>query len=139
ARCIAYRHACRSAVRARARRHRHPMLPREPRVLTRASLSGQAAIVGASTAAIGWETNQGVAEIMADAAHSALADAGLTVRAVDGLFAVTPYFWMPSVTLADQLGIEPPGTRATKLRGSRVVAHVGHAVRAIALGQCEVA
>jgi len=49
------------------------MLPREQRVLTRASLSGQAAIVGASTAAIGWETNQGVAEIMADAGDTVTA------------------------------------------------------------------
>ena len=104
-----------------------------------ASLSGQAAIVGAGTAAIGWETNQSVAEIMADAAHLALADAGLNMRDVDGLFAVTPYFWMPSVTLADQLGIQPRVTDSTNIGGASVVAHVGHAVRAIALGQCEVA
>jgi len=115
------------------------MLPREQRVVTPASSSGQAAIVGASTAAIGWETNQSVAEIMADAAHLALADAGLNVRDVDGVFAVTPYFWMPSVTLADQLGIQPRVTDSTNIGGASVVAHVGHALRAIVLGQCEVA
>jgi len=115
------------------------MLLREQRLVNPASLSGQAAIVGAGTAAIGWETNQSVAEIMADAAHLALADAGLNMRDVDGLFAVTPYFWMPSVTLADQLGIQPRVTDSTNIGGASVVAHVGHAVRAIALGQCEVA
>jgi acetyl-CoA acetyltransferase len=104
-----------------------------------ANLSGEIAIVGAATSAIGWETKSSVAEIMADAAMAALADAGLGVRDVDGIFAVTPYYWMPSVTLADQLGIEPKVTDSTNIGGASVIAHVGHAMRAIAAGQCEVA
>jgi acetyl-CoA acetyltransferase len=103
------------------------------------NLSGQAAIVGAATAGVGWETKSSVIEIMADAALAALSDAGLTVRDVDGVFAVTPYYWMPSVTLADQLGIQPRVTDSTNIGGASVVAHVGHAMRAIATGQCEVA
>jgi len=104
-----------------------------------ANLSGEIAIVGAATSAIGWETKSSVAEIMADAAMAALADAGLGVRDVDGIFAVTPYYWMPSVTLADQLGIEPKVTDSTNIGGASVIAHVGHAMRAITAGQCEVA
>ena len=104
-----------------------------------ASLSGEIAIVGAATSAIGWETKSSVVEIMADAAVAALADAGLGVRDVDGIFAVTPYYWMPSVTLADQLGIEPKVTDSTNIGGASVIAHVGHAMHAIAAGQCEVA
>ena len=107
--------------------------------MTARSLSGQVAIVGAATAGIGWETRQSVAEIMAEAACKALEDAGLGVRDVDGVFAVTPYYWMPSVTLADQLGIQPKVTDSTNIGGASVVAHVGHAVRAIVSGQCEVA
>jgi acetyl-CoA acetyltransferase len=103
------------------------------------NLSGQVSIVGAATAGIGWETQQSAAEIMAEAACRALDDAGLGVRDVDGLFAVTPYYWMPSVTLADQLGIQPKVTDSTNIGGASVVAHVGHAVRAIVSGQCEVA
>jgi acetyl-CoA acetyltransferase len=76
---------------------------------------------------------------MADAVMAALADAGLELRDVDGLFAVTPYYWMPSVTLADQLGIQPFATDSTNIGGASVVAHVGHAVRAITSGQCKVA
>ena len=76
---------------------------------------------------------------MAEAVHKALDDAGLSVRDVDGLFAVTPYYWMPSVTLADQLGIQPKVTDSTNIGGASVIAHVGHAVRAIVSGQCEVA
>ena len=104
-----------------------------------ANLSGEIAIVGAATSAIGWETKSSVAEIMADAAMAALADAGLGVRDVDGIFAVTPYYWMPSVTLADQLGIEPKVTDSTNIGGASVIAHVGHAMCMIAAGQCEVA
>jgi len=103
------------------------------------ALSGQVAVVGAATAGIGWESRQSVAEIMAEAAHKALVDADLSVRDVDGLYAVTPYYWMPSVTLADQLGIQPKVTDSTNIGGASVVAHVGHAVRAIVSGQCEVA
>ena len=102
-------------------------------------LSAQVGVVGAATAGIGWESRQSVAEIMAEAVHGALADAGLSVRDVDGVFAVTPYYWMPSVTLADQLGIQPKVTDSTNIGGASVVAHVGHAVRAIVAGQCEVA
>jgi acetyl-CoA acetyltransferase len=102
-------------------------------------LSGQVAIVGAATSGIGWETRNSVSEIMAEAVVRALDDAGLNVHDVDGVFAVTPYYWMPSATLADQLGIQPKVTDSTNIGGASVVAHVGHAVRAIASGQCEVA
>ena len=102
-------------------------------------LSGQVSIVGAATAGIGWDTPSSVAELMAEASCKALEDAGLSLRDVDGLFAVTPYYWMPSATLADQLGIQPKYTDSTNIGGASVVAHVGHAVRAIVSGQCEVA
>lgn len=107
--------------------------------MSRSPLPGEVAIVGAATAGIGWEATGSVSEVMAQAVLDALDDAGLSVRDVDGLFAVTPYFWMPSVTLADQLGIQPRVTDSTNIGGASVVAHVGHAVRAIVSGQCEVA
>jgi acetyl-CoA acetyltransferase len=103
------------------------------------NLSGQVSIAGAATAGVGWETKSSVVEIMADAVLAALKDANLTLRDVDGVFAVTPYYWMPSVTLADQLGIQPKVTDSTNIGGASVIAHVGHAMRAIAAGHCEVA
>ena len=103
------------------------------------ALSGEVAIVGAATAGIGWDTPMSVAEIMAEAVNGALDEAGFALHDVDGLFAVTPYFWMPTVTLADQLGIQPKVTDSTNIGGASVVAHVGHAVRAIVTGACEVA
>lgn len=101
--------------------------------------SGQVSIAGAATAGIGWDTKSSVVEIMAEAVLAALKDANLRLRDVDGVFAVTPYYWMPSVTLADQLGIQPKVTDSTNIGGASVIAHVGHAMRAIAAGHCEVA
>lgn len=103
------------------------------------TLSGQAAIVGVSTAEVGWDTTYSVAEMMALATRRALDDAGLAIRDVDGVFAVTPYFWMSSVTLSEQLGIQPRYTDSTNLGGCSFVSHLGHALSAIATGRCEVA
>jgi len=102
-------------------------------------LSGEAAIVGVSEAEIGWNTKLSVAEIMSVAAHRAVEDAGLSIRDIDGVFAVTPYFWMSSVTLAEQLGIQPRYTDSTNLGGCSFVSHLGHALSALATGRCEVA
>ena len=76
---------------------------------------------------------------MALAARRALSDAGLAVADVDGVFAVTPYYWMPSVVLAEQLGVRPNVTDSTTIGGASVIAQLGHAARAIATGACEVA
>jgi acetyl-CoA acetyltransferase len=76
---------------------------------------------------------------MAQATHAALADAGLRLSDVDALFAVTPYYWMPAVTLADELGIQPRFSDSTNIGGASVIAHVGHAMRAIATGGASVA
>ena len=105
----------------------------------RSTLSGEAAIVGVSAAEVGWDTPYSVAEIMALATRRALDDAGLAISDVDGVFAVTPYFWMSSVTLAEQLGIQPRYTDSTNLGGCSFVSHLGHALSAIATGRCEVA
>lgn len=102
-------------------------------------LSARTAIVGVGEAGVGWETDHNAAELMAMSVHKALGDAGLSLQDVDGLFAVTPYFWMPSVTLGEQLGIQPRITDSTNIGGASVVSHVGHAVRAIVTGGCEVA
>ncbi len=101
--------------------------------------SGEAAIVGASTCGIGWTTDRSAIELMANASLRALQDAGLQLADVDGVFAVTPYHWMTSVALADQLGIQPRATDSTNIGGASAVSLAGHALRAIALGQCEVA
>ena len=103
------------------------------------SLRGAAAIAGVATAGIGWSTRSTALDLMAEAANAALADAGLALRDVDAIFAVSPNYWMPSVVLAEELGIRPRFTDSTNIGGASVVAHVGHAIRAIATGGAEVA
>lgn len=102
-------------------------------------LAGRVAIAGAATAGIGWETDDTPLEIMADAALAALADAGLRKTDVDAVFAVTPYHWMPTISLAEALGIRPRHADSTNIGGASVVSHLGHAMRAIVTGGADVA
>lgn len=102
-------------------------------------MNGEVVIVGAGTSGIGWKTEYNTAELMAQAAHSALTEAGLAASEVDAVYAVTPYYWMPSVTLAEQLRISPRVTDSTNIGGASVIAHVSHAVRDLTEGRAQVA
>lgn len=107
--------------------------------MSESTLAGCASIAGAATAGIGWSNEQTPAELMAQASFAALADADLRLADVDAVFAATPYHWMPSIALADELGIRPRFIDSTNIGGASVVAHVGHALRAIATGGADVA
>lgn len=77
-------------------------------------------------------------EIHTDVALGALADAGLTMSDVDGLFCDgTAGFG--AMTLADHFGLRPRYVDNTETGGSSYLAHVGHAAAAIAAGKCSVA
>lgn len=110
----------------------------------------QAAIVGAAEAPL----NNGrvlpgksVLASQAEVALAALAEAGMTLKDVDGLFSAG--LWglpggpapglHPTMVLAEYLGIQPRITDSTNTGGSAFEVHVGHAVNAIKAGQCEVA
>lgn len=71
----------------------------------------------------------------AEAAHNALADAGLRASDVDGLF--TSGF--STLTTGEYLGIRPRFTDSTSVGGASFVLHVAHALAAINAGYCEVA
>ena len=103
-------------------------------------MRGSAAIVGVADAAApsgqlggrvrGWEVAM---------AREALADAGLALSEVDGLFSCTGGALMHSVELAEHLGIQPRWTDSTNTGGSAFEVHVEHAAAAIHLGLCDVA
>ena len=72
---------------------------------------GACAIVGVAESDLG-EVAAGLSplDLMAQAAHRALDDAGLSLRDVDGLFATTSQSRMPTLALSEYLGIRPRWT-----------------------------
>ena len=74
----------------------------------------------------------------AEAAHNALADAGMSLKDVNGLFC-SGNTAMGTLNIAEYLGIEPSFTDTTAVGGSSFVIHIAHAVAAINAGYCDVA
>ncbi|HEX3789891.1 MAG TPA: thiolase domain-containing protein [Pseudonocardiaceae bacterium] len=82
--------------------------------------------------------DRSVAQIHAEVALGALADAGLTLADVDGYFCDSTAPGGP-LGMADYLGLSPRYVDSTDTGGSSYLAHVGHAADAIAAGRCRVA
>lgn len=97
------------------------------------------AIVGVAESELGYVPHLSAVELMAQAAHRALANAGLSLKEVDGLFAATAQFQMPAIAAAEQLGISPRYLDSSVQGGTSNVSHVRHAIGAIRAGLCEVA
>ena len=104
------------------------------------SLSGRIAIAGVYEHPTRFAPDKSESLIMAECARGALADAGLTLADVDGLFAAGISMGpMGVVNLAEYLNIKPRFLDGTNIGGSSFVAHVSHAAAAIHAGLCEVA
>jgi acetyl-CoA acetyltransferase len=100
------------------------------------SISGKVAIVGvAESDQIGKVPDKPALMLHAEAARTALAEAGLTKDDVDGLFTAG----VSTLELGEYLGIEPRFTDGTAVGGSSFVIHVAHAALAIANGWVDVA
>jgi acetyl-CoA acetyltransferase len=103
------------------------------------SLRGAAAIVGASLGTPGPRPGFSALDILADAAHGALREAGLTLRDVDGLFVGSAYHYLSTLSVAEYLGIQPRFSDNNMVGGSSFVAHLLTAAMALQTGQCSVA
>ncbi|MDE0539659.1 MAG: acetyl-CoA acetyltransferase [Rhodospirillales bacterium] len=102
-------------------------------------LRGAAAVVGLGLTEFGTLPERSHLEVMAEASHGALSDAGLTVKDVDGLFVsnfASPFLALQS---AEYLGIDPAVLDSTNIGGSTFVSHVQAAAMALATGVCNVA
>jgi acetyl-CoA C-acetyltransferase len=83
--------------------------------------------------------DRSVAQIHAEVAAGALADAGLELRDVDGYFCAGDAPGFGAISMADYLGLKLTHLDSTETGGSSYVVHVGHAAEAIAAGRCRVA
>jgi acetyl-CoA acetyltransferase len=99
-----------------------------------------AAIVGAAESDLG-QVADGMSplDLMAQGTQRALADCGLALKDVDGLFCATAQSRLSVLAFAEYLGVQPAFLDSTIVGGSSFEYHVAHAAAAIGLGLCNVA
>jgi acetyl-CoA acetyltransferase len=101
---------------------------------------GSIAIVGAAESDIGSvAADMSVIDLMAQGTVRALADAGLTLADVDGLFCATTQARTSAMSFAEYLQKPDAYVDSTIVGGSSFEIHVAHAQAAIEAGLCSVA
>ncbi|MFS3137404.1 thiolase domain-containing protein [Gluconacetobacter sacchari] len=103
------------------------------------SMDGHAYIVGAYEHPLRRAPDKSTAQLHAEVAAGALADAGLTFGDVDGYFCAGDAPGFGPMSMMDYMNINPRYVDTTETGGSSYLVHVGHAARAILSGQCNVA
>ena len=103
------------------------------------SLRGKAAIAGIGSAGCGEAPGRSATELMAEAALTAVKDAGLTLGEIDGVFAATSTHAFPTLSVSEYLGLKPRYQDGTNVGGSSFEAHLLSASMALAAGQCDAA
>jgi acetyl-CoA acetyltransferase len=101
---------------------------------------GSVAVVGAAESDLGQVApNTSPTDLMAQATLRALADCGLKLSDIDGIFSATSQIRLSPLALAEYLGIKPGFFDGTIIGGSSFMSHVAHAHAALEAGLCEVA
>ena len=101
---------------------------------------GSVAIVGAAESDLGQVADDmSPMDLCAQGITRALADCGLTMKDVDGLFCAMTQQRMSIVSLIEYLGIEPKFIGSSMTGGSSFEFHVAQAAAAIQAGLCNVA
>jgi acetyl-CoA acetyltransferase len=103
------------------------------------SLRGAAAIVGVGLSRFGDLKGRSHMEIMGEAVYHALADAGLTIKDVDGIFASNFVDQLTPLVVAEYFGIKPDFIDGSNVGGSAFVNALLSASLALKHGMCEVA
>ena len=80
-----------------------------------------------------------VAQLHAESAKGALADAGLSLSDVDGYFCAGDAPGLGGLSMIDYLGLKVRHLDTTETGGCSYLIHVSHAAQAIAAGKCNVA
>jgi acetyl-CoA C-acetyltransferase len=104
------------------------------------TIRGKARIAGAYEHPDRKIPDKSVAQVHAEVALGALADAGLTMSDVDAYFCSGDAPGFGPISMADYLGLKRLRYMdSTETGGSSYLVHVGHAAAAIAAGKCRVA
>jgi acetyl-CoA C-acetyltransferase len=103
------------------------------------SITGKAYVVGVFEHPTRKADGQSLAQLHAESARGALADAGLSFRDVDGYFCAGDAPGLGGLSMADYMGLRLRHVDTTETGGSSYVIHVAHAAQAIAAGKCDVA
>jgi len=102
------------------------------------SIWGKVAVAGVYEHPTRFAPDKTAYQIHAESARGALADAGLTIRDVDG-FCTSGVGPIGILSLAQHLDLHPNWVDSQSIGGSSFVSHCLHAAAAIAGGLCEVA
>ena len=102
-------------------------------------VDGKACIAGAYEHPTRRAPDKSVAQLHAESAIGALADAGLAKHDVDGYFCAGDAPGMGPLSMVDYLNLRPRHVDATDIGGSSYLLLVSHAAQAIAAGKCRVA
>lgn len=104
------------------------------------TIKGQACVAGIFEHPTRRADTLSIAQLHADVALGALADAGLSIRDVDGYFCGADAPGLGGFSMAEYIGLNNLRYMdTTETGGSSYLLHVSHAARAIASGQCNVA
>ncbi len=103
------------------------------------SIRGAAYIVGAFEHPRREIPDASVAQIHAEVARGALADAGLGIHDVDAYFCAADAPGFGAVSMAEYMGLRLRYVDTTEAGGASYLTHVGHAAAAIKAGKCSVA
>ena len=99
----------------------------------------KACIVGAYEHPTRKAPDKTTAQLHAECARGALADAGLGLEDVDGYFCAGDAPGLGPLSMVDYLGLKVRHVNTTDTGGSAYLIHVSHAAQAIAAGKCNVA
>ena len=99
---------------------------------------GKAYIAGAFEHPTRKADDKSLAQLHAEVAQGALADAGLTKDDVDGYFCAGDAPGLGPLSMADYMGLKLRHMDSTETGASSYVIHVAHAAEAIAAGKCRI-
>ena len=102
-------------------------------------MSNNTFIVGAYEHPTRLATNKSVTQLHAEVAIGALDDAGLSKGDIDGFFCAGDAPGIGPLSILEYLGLDVSYADSTDIGGSSPIAQVGHAMRAIRDGKCNVA